>query len=145
MVRIRLRRKGRIHQPVYDIVAVDGRGRRDGGYLERLGYFDPNIQPSKIVLNPERALYWLGVGAQPTETVKMLLSYDGVLLRKHLAHKGVPAETIEAEVEKHKKIVAERYSRRKDLRKKRKINKAKAEAAAAEAPAAEAAPEATAE
>lgn len=127
MVKLRLRRKGRTHHPVYDIVAVDGRSRRDGAFLERLGYFDPHSNTKTIKVNHERAVYWLNVGAQPTDVVKLLLSYDGVLLRRALMFKGKNEEEIGTEVEKHRKIVSDRYKRRKDLRVQRKENKIKAE------------------
>lgn len=130
MVKIRLRRKGRRHYPVYDIVAVTERARRDGSFLERLGYYNPNNHPNTIVLDHEKALYWLNVGAQPTPTVLNLLSYEGVLLRKHLTIKGKSAEEIEEAVTKHKEVVTKRYDRRKVLRTKRKEAKAKAEAEA---------------
>ncbi|MGE5479131.1 MAG: 30S ribosomal protein S16 [Chloroflexota bacterium] len=130
MVRLRLRRKGRIHHPVYDIIAIDGRARRDGAYLERLGFYDPNTHPNTITIQPERAIYWLNVGAQPSDVVERILSYEGVLLRRHLEFKGKSAEEIEAEVAKHKEVVTRRYDRRKKLRKERQIEKAKAEAAA---------------
>lgn len=125
MVKIRLRRKGRIHHAVYDIVAVSDRARRDGSFLERIGFYDPNTHPNSIVLNSNRAIYWLSVGAQPTPTVKHLLSYEGILLARHLQLKGKSAEEIEEAIKKHKEVSAKRYERRKDLRKKRKINKAK--------------------
>jgi small subunit ribosomal protein S16 len=125
MVKLRLRRKGRTHHPVYDIVAMDGRSRRDGAFIERLGYYDPHINPSKISINADRAVYWLNVGAQPTDIVKMLFSYEGILLRRHLILKGKNQVEIEEEVAKHKQVVASRYKRRQQLRKKRKENKAK--------------------
>ena len=123
MVKIRLRRKGRIHHAVYDIVAVDGRARRDGAYLERLGFFDPNTKPSTININADRTIYWMNVGAQPTETVNHLLSYEGVLLQRALQFKGIAKEEILEKVAKHKEVVKARYSRRRDLRKKREHNK----------------------
>jgi small subunit ribosomal protein S16 len=132
MVKLRLRRKGSKHHPVYDIVAVDGRAKRDGAFLERLGYYDPNTTPSTFKINHERAIYWLNVGAQPTLVVNNLMSYDGVLLRRALTFKGKPAEEIEELVTKHKQIAIARYERRKALRAKRRIAKKKAEAAAAE-------------
>ncbi len=131
MVRLRLRRKGRKGYAVYDIVAVDGRKRRDGAYLEKLGWFDPNTHPNTIELNPERALYWLNVGAQPSDTVRNLLSYEGVLLKRHLQFKGKTEAEIEAAVAQHKETAAARYQRRKDLRIKRIAAKKKAEAEAA--------------
>ncbi|GAB1371352.1 30S ribosomal protein S16 [Candidatus Kapaibacterium sp.] len=130
MVKLRLRRKGRAHHPVYDIVAVDGRARRDGAFLDKVGFYDPNTNPNTIRINTEKALHWLNVGAQPTDTVKQILSYEGVLLRRHLGFKGKTAEEIDAEVEKHKRVVANRYTRRKKLRVERAIAKAKAEEAA---------------
>ncbi len=119
MVKIRLRRKGRTHYPVYDIVATDSRNRRDGAFLERLGYYNPNTQPSTIQINFERALYWLDQGAQPTDVVRNLLSYEGVLLARHLRFKGKTDEEIQDAVRQHKEIVLARYWRRKELRKKR--------------------------
>lgn len=133
MVKLRLRRKGRTHLPVYDIVAVDGRKRRDGAYLERLGYYDPNTSPNTFQIDAERALYWLGVGAQPTDTVKNFLSYEGILLTKHLRLKGKSEEEIAEAIVKHKEIADARYKRRKELRKLRKENKKKAEQEAKEA------------
>lgn len=136
MVKLRLRRKGRIHHPVYDIVAVDSRSRRDGAFLERLGYYDPNTQPSTISLDPDRTVYWLNTGAQPSDTVRFLLSYDGILLRRQLAFKGKNQEEIEEEVKKHKETVSNRYFRRKALRAKRRETRAKEKAEAEKAAAA---------
>lgn len=133
MVKLRLRRKGRIHHAVYDIVAVDGRARRDGAYLERVGFFDPNTTPNTIKIDADRAIYWMNVGAQPTETVNHLLSYEGVLLRRALEFKGLNADEIQAKVSKHKEVAAARYERRRQLRKKREQNKKLAAKKAAEA------------
>lgn len=139
MVRLRLRRKGRAHLPVYDIVAVDQRKPRDGAFLENIGFYDPNTQPNTIKIDAERSIYWLNAGAQPTSTVRNLLSYEGVLLRRQLMFKGKSQTEIDEEIDKHKQIVADRYDRRADLRKKRKIAKVKAaeDAKKAEAEAAE--------
>lgn len=142
MVKLRLRRKGRTHHPIYDIIAVDSRDKRDGAFLERLGYYDPHTKPSTISVTPDRAIYWLNNGAQATDMVAKLLSYEGVLLRRHLQFKGKSEEEIEAELVKHKANVKERYARRKFLRTKRAEMKVKREAeakAAEEAAAAEAA------
>jgi small subunit ribosomal protein S16 len=130
MVKLRLRRKGRIHHAVYDVVAVDGRARRDGAYLERLGYFDPNTSPSTIKINPDRAIHWLNNGAQPTEVVKLLLSYEGILLRRHLTFKGKTAEEIQTAVDQHKAATTARYQKRKTMRAKRAEAKAAAAAKA---------------
>lgn len=130
MVKLRLRRKGRTHHAVYDIVAMDSRSRRDGAFLEKVGYYDPHASTNVIKIKQDRAIYWLNVGAQPTDVVRLLLSYDGVLLRRALEFKGKTEEEINVEVEKHRKIVEQRHERRKLLRVKRKENKIKAEAEA---------------
>jgi small subunit ribosomal protein S16 len=132
MVKIRLKRKGRAHHPIYDIIAIDGRARRDGAFLERLGYYDPNTSPTTITINHERSIYWLNVGAQATDVVSKLLSYDGVLLRRALQFKNTPEAEIEEAIAKHKLVAKARYNRRKVLRKKRKEDKAKKAAAEAE-------------
>ncbi len=133
MVKLRLRRKGRTHHPVYDIVVMDGRKKRDGAFIERLGYFDPHHQPSTIQVDADRAIYWLNVGAQPTDLVSELLSYEGVLLRRALQFKGKSKEEIDALMEDHKKVVLARYFRRLELRKKRKETREKEKAEAKEA------------
>lgn len=127
MVKLRLRRKGKKFHPVYDVVAVNGRARRDGAYLERLGYYDPNTAVSTIKINHERAIYWLRNGAQPTDIVRRLLSYDGILLRNALMFKGKSESEINGEIEKHREIVKARYERRKKLRVKRAERKIKEE------------------
>jgi len=83
-VKIRLARHGRKRNAYYHIVAADGRAPRDGKFIERLGNYNPNTNPATIELNFERALQWLQDGAQPTDTVKAILSYKGVLMKKHL-------------------------------------------------------------
>jgi small subunit ribosomal protein S16 len=122
---------------VYDIVAVDQRARRDGAFLEKVGFYDPNTQPNTINFKPERCIYWLNVGAQPTHTVRLLMSYEGVLLRRALQFKGKTEEEINAEVAKHAQVVQARYDRQRDLRKKRKEAKIKAEEEAKKAESAE--------
>jgi len=126
MVKLRLRRKGRIHHPFYDIVALDSRSRRDGAFIERIGYYDPNTKPSTISIDAERAIYWLNVGAQPTDMVRELMSYDGVLLRRQMTFKGKSEEEISQAINDHKKVAQERYFRRAELRKKRIEAKEKA-------------------
>ncbi|MDC1068028.1 30S ribosomal protein S16 [Candidatus Kapabacteria bacterium] len=129
MVKLRLRRKGRIHLPVYDVVAVDERKKRDGKYIERLGYFDPNQTPSTIKINHDRAIYWLNNGAQPTKTVRNLLSYDGILLRRALGFKEKSTEEIDEQIAKHKEVVKARFFRRKEHRieKSKKVDEPVAE------------------
>lgn len=130
MVKLRLRRKGRKKAAFYDIVAVDGRVRRDGAFIERIGYFNPLTSPSTISVDHSRAIYWLNSGAQPTDVVRSLLSYDGVLLRRHLGFKNATPEETEQAIAKHKENTAKRYVQNKEKRKARKAKKAAAAAKA---------------
>ena len=82
--KIRLQRRGHKDYAFYPIVIADSRAPRDGKFIERIGSYNPNTNPATVTLNFERALYWLGVGAQPTDTVRSILSHEGVLLMKHL-------------------------------------------------------------
>ena len=84
-VKIRLQRHGRKGKPFYWIVAADARAKRDGKYLEKLGVYNPNTNPATIDLDVNGAVKWLENGAQPTDTARAILSYRGVLLKKHLA------------------------------------------------------------
>ncbi|MFM2153597.1 MAG: ribosomal protein [Pseudomonadota bacterium] len=72
-VKIRLTRAGAKKAPFYHVIATDSRTKRDGAYLENLGSYDPRVTPAVIKLNDERIGYWLGVGAQPSETVASIL------------------------------------------------------------------------
>ncbi len=97
MVKLRLRRMGANDQPFYRIVAVDARVKRDGKYIESVGWYDPKPDPSKINIDTERAIYWLSVGAQPTDTVRSLLRKAGFLQiwheRKVQNRKNIDTET----------------------------------------------------
>jgi small subunit ribosomal protein S16 len=84
-VKIRLQRHGKKGKPFYWIVAADSRSKRDGKYLEKLGTYNPNVNPAEINLNIDGAVQWLDNGAQPTDTARAILSYKGVMLKKHLA------------------------------------------------------------
>ncbi|MDA3905677.1 MAG: 30S ribosomal protein S16 [Bacteroidales bacterium] len=86
--KIRLQRFGKKGRPFYHIVIADGRAPRDGRSIENLGIYDPLTNPATIELNFEKALHWIQVGAQPTDTVRAILSYKGVMYKNHLA-KGV--------------------------------------------------------
>ncbi|MFT5823571.1 MAG: small subunit ribosomal protein S16 [Crocinitomix sp.] len=86
--KIRLQRHGKKKSAFYHIVAADSRAKRDGRFIEKLGTYNPNTNPATIDLEFDRALYWVQVGAVPTDTVKALLSYKGVMLKNHL-DKGV--------------------------------------------------------
>ena len=79
MVKIRLRRTGTKKKPSYRVVIADSRAPRDGAFIEIIGHYNPLTDPATIVINEERALYWLGQGAQPTETTASLLSKSGIM------------------------------------------------------------------
>jgi small subunit ribosomal protein S16 len=82
--KIRLQRGGRKSYAFYSIIIADARAPRDGKFTEKIGTYNPNTNPATVDLNFERALYWLECGAQPTDTVRNILSDEGVYLMKHL-------------------------------------------------------------
>ena len=161
-VKIRLQRHGKKGKPFYWIVAADARSKRDGKYLDKIGTYDPNTSPATIDLNFDSAISWLDKGAQPTNTAKAILSYSGVLLKKHLDGGVKKGALTEAEAKKRfdewmkeksakiqKKIEnvntalesnkKEAREREEEYRKKKlEESKAKEEAKAGEAPAEEA-------
>ncbi|MBQ4090182.1 MAG: 30S ribosomal protein S16 [Clostridia bacterium] len=79
MVKIRLKRMGMKKQPFYRLVVIDSRSARDGRAIEEIGYYNPMTQPAELKINEERAKYWVGTGAQPTDTVRGLLKKGGIL------------------------------------------------------------------
>jgi small subunit ribosomal protein S16 len=83
-VKIRLARRGRKKAAMYDIVVADSRSPRDGKFIEKLGTYNPNTNPASINFDQDKAFTWVMNGAQPTDTVKAMLSYTGVLFKKHL-------------------------------------------------------------
>ncbi len=83
-VKIRLQRHGKKGKPFYYVVVADSRAPRDGKFIERIGSYNPNTNPATIDLNFDKALDWLDKGAQPTDTTRAILSYKGVLYKKHL-------------------------------------------------------------
>ena len=82
--KIRLQRRGRKGYAFYSIVIADANAPRDGRFTEKIGTYNPNTNPATVDLNFDRALYWVEVGAQPTDTVRNILSREGVYLMKHL-------------------------------------------------------------
>ena len=82
--RIRLQRHGRKGKPVYNIVVADQRAPRDGKFIEKLGIYNPNTNPATINLNFDSTVEWMMKGAQPSDTAKSILSYKGILMKKHL-------------------------------------------------------------
>ncbi len=103
-VKLRLRRIGKKKQPIYKVVAADSRSPRDGKFLEAIGLYNPLTNPSSIDIKEDRAIYWLNVGAQPTNTVKSLLSQKGIILKQELKHRGLTEEKIQEELDKWTKM-----------------------------------------
>jgi len=170
--KIRLQRGGRKSYAFYRIVIADARAPRDGRFTEKIGTYNPNTNPATVDLNFERALYWVETGAQPTDTVRNILSREGVYLMKHLKGGVKKGAFDEATAQKKfdawkadkqkglEKVAAEEAKAKKDavdkeLAQEKKVNeeiakkvaekKAAAAAAKAEAEAAAAAAEAPAE
>ena len=94
-VKLRLRRLGRTHAPFYHIVASDSRSPRDGKVIEQLGTYSPLSHPAEVKLDHEKALKWLKNGAQPTETVRSILSHEGLMLQLHLHRKGKTTDEVQ--------------------------------------------------
>ena len=101
-VRIRLQRHGRKKRPFYRIVAADARAQRDGVFLERLGHYNPLVDPADVVIDEEKALKWLRRGAQPSDTAKRLLSKSGILMKFEYEKLGkpMPDSEIDEDIEK---------------------------------------------
>ena len=147
--RIRLQRHGKKNQPFYHIVVADGRAPRDGKFIEKLGTYNPLTNPATIDLNFDSAVNWLKNGAQPSDTVRRILSYKGVLLRRHLqigVEKGAISQEVadvrfnewlqakEAKINSKKSDVENeaRNTRKARMEAEKKANEAKAAAVAAE-------------
>lgn len=146
-VKIRLQRHGRKRYAYYHIVVADSRAPRDGRFIERLGSFNPNTNPATIQLNFEKAVEWLNNGAQPTDTTRMILSSEGVLMKKHLLDgvkkgafdaaeadvrfaKWVNEKSAKVEAKKEKLVGAKSAAAKERLEIEKKINVEKAEAIA---------------
>ena len=163
-VKIRLARRGRKKQAMYDVVVADARAPRDGRYIEKIGRYNPNTDPATVELNEEKAFQWVMNGAQPTDTVRAMLSYRGIMLKKHLqigVNKGAISQEdadkkfeawlneknskIESKKDKLAKEAEASAKARKDAETKVKEARAEALKKKNEVAAAEAAPEATEE
>lgn len=84
MVKIRLARRGRKKLSLFDVVVADARAPRDGKFIEKIGTYNPGTVPATIELAEDRAFHWLMVGAQPSDTVRAMLSYKGIMFKRHL-------------------------------------------------------------
>lgn len=90
MVKLRLARFGKKGQPTYRLIAIQARDKRQGEAIEYLGHYNPRTKPSTLVLDADRIKYWLGVGAQPTETVSYLLAREGLMEVAKKQYKSKP-------------------------------------------------------
>lgn len=97
--KIRLQRRGRKGYAFYSIVIADSRAPRDGKFTEKIGTYNPNTNPATVDLNFDRAYHWVMVGAQPTDTVRNILSREGVYMKKHLMTGVAKGAFTEAEAE----------------------------------------------
>ena len=95
MIKLRLRRVGAKKRPAYRIVVADARSKRDGRFIESVGFYDPLTEPTTIRIDGERARYWLGVGAQPTDRVAKLLKIQGVTDESGNVVAATPADVAE--------------------------------------------------
>lgn len=130
--RIRLQRHGRSKRPYYYVVVADSRARRDGKFIDRIGDYNPLTVPATINIDFDKAFEWVMSGAEPTDTVKKILSYKGVMYKKHLARgvrKGaMTVEEMEAKMQawleyKADKIASrvEKLTAEKDAKKSQKL------------------------
>ena len=94
MLRIRLSRTGAKKQPSYRIVVADSEMKRDGRYVERIGYYNPRIEPLQYKIDEDRALYWLSVGAQPSDAVRRLLDKQGTMERLSRLRQGADRDVL---------------------------------------------------
>lgn len=130
-VKLRLRRMGKKKQPIYKVVAADSRAPRDGKFLEAIGLYNPLTNPHTLNINEERAMYWLNVGAQPTDTVKSLLRQKGIILKRELVRKGLSEDKVATELENWEKLREAKANATETKKKSRKAEaKEKAEAEA---------------
>ncbi len=129
-VKIRLARRGRKKMAMYDVVVADARAPRDGRFIEKIGTYNPLSNPATIDLLDDRAFHWVMNGAQPTDTVKAMLSYRGILFQKHLqigVLKGaITQEVADQKLEEWKKAKETKIQSKKDTLSDTKESNAKA-------------------
>jgi small subunit ribosomal protein S16 len=116
---------GKKKQPIYKIVVADARSPRDGKFLEAVGIYNPLTNPHTIDVKEDRVNYWLNSGAQPTDTVKSLLSQKGIILKRDIARRKLSEEKAQLEIENWQKL-KEASAQRKTVKKKKKADKQEA-------------------
>lgn len=131
-VRIRLKRVGKIHAAQYRVVVVDSRKKRDGRVIEEVGYYDPQPNPSIIRIDSERAQYWLGVGAQPSDQVRKLLVLTGDIAKFNGKADAV-SRVIVSEADKAEQAIKDAEAAAEKSKAAASAKKAEEEAAAAAA------------
>lgn len=127
-VKIRLQRHGSKKRPFYFIVVADARSPRDGKFIQKIGTYNPLTVPATIQLDRQKALEWLHKGAQPTDTVRQILSFKGVLYLKHLLRgvklglfdEAVAMEKFQTWYDEHEKAVAKKAEEHKKQQKERR-------------------------
>ena len=129
-VKIRLARRGRKKLAKFDVIVADARAPRDGRFIEKIGTYDPLTNPATIDLNDDKAFQWLMNGAQPSDTVKAMLSYRGIMMRKHLqigVVKGaITQDAADKKLEEWKQAKAAKIQTKKDTLSQTKQAQAKA-------------------
>ncbi|MDZ4713658.1 MAG: 30S ribosomal protein S16, partial [bacterium] len=125
MVKLRLKRMGKKHYPIYKIVVADSRSPRDGRFIEAIGSYNPNIDPMEIKIDEGRAKYWLNVGAQPTDTVRSLFKSEGLIFKMKLEKAGSAPEAIETEMQKFLSDKQASFVRAREKKARRKLSKKK--------------------
>jgi small subunit ribosomal protein S16 len=129
LVRLRLWRGGKKKQPIYRIVAAHSQTARNGKYIELVGQYNPGVSPVVITLTEDRILYWLGVGAQPTDTVRSLLQRKGLWLKWGLMKKGADEAKIAEQFAIWESLQEEKTRRETDKKLRRKAARKKKAAA----------------
>jgi small subunit ribosomal protein S16 len=119
---------GKKRQPIYKVVAADERSPRDGKFIEAIGVYNPITNPATIDIKEDRALYWLGVGAQPTTTVKSLLSKQGILYKRELLKSGLSEEEVAAKLDewlknKEAKMISKSAKKAEEVKAKKEEKK----------------------
>jgi len=130
-VHLRLSRMGKKKQPFYRIVAIDSRVARDGKYLENLGTYNPRMEPAAVMINNDRAFYWLSQGAKPSDTVHNLLRQQGIMLRWHMQKLGLDEAKIGEEMKKWEAEQGDKQKRQEARREQKKQQRKAKKVAAA--------------
>lgn len=129
-VKIRLARRGRKKLAKFDVIIADARAPRDGRFIEKIGTYNPLTNPATIELNDDKAFQWLMNGAQPSDTVKAMLSYRGILMRKHLqigvAKGAISQEEADRKLAEWKESKTAKIENKKDTLSQAKAAQAKA-------------------